>query len=198
MNLEETSVYISTILSGQLLHVSHQKIPDLLTLDKDDVNKGLCGKPNGLWLAYDINWIAWQGDPYIPEYVYHFKLKDNPFVNLSDERSTNCKNKILNIRPHELYLFAEMYKNTQPKLPYELFDKIAWNQVAANYAGVNFVDYDKFYKKAGQQNSKFLFKHIWYSGIDISSMCIWNMDAIEQYNLIITQRSDNKQIFDKM
>ena len=145
-------------------------------------------KPTGFWYSIDTLFDKTNGLTFNITntnhccYIYKLDIPDKHYT-----KSLNDKNKILILNTiNRINRFIEKYKYKKPvilKNPSDEYFYINWKEVARDFVGIEFnpffVDYDQC---------------SWYSGVDLSSGCIWNKDIITKYTKLYAYKRKNKWI----
>jgi len=143
--------------------------PDWAFYDKDQkTHYGF--KPKGLWMGKGTSWL---------DYLQRIDWYDKITEYTSVFRVEVDESKVITLRTKEEYLdFTKLYgekktKNWEGK--YSVISNIDWFRVAKDYDGIRVVN---------PNHHKFDDNISWVYGWDISSVCIWNDDAIKSHDLI--------------
>lgn len=126
-------------------------------------------KPRGLWLSDEdeYGWLQWCTDN---EYVHDVGLNVCYEVTLKETAN------ILYINTVEELLAIPV------KEKYGLMFVVDWSNIAENYDGIIITPYQ--WKCRNHQSC------FWYYGWDCASGCIWNLDAIDKFQLL-SYRKEN-------
>jgi hypothetical protein len=124
-------------------------------------------KPRGLWYATGSEWLKYV------KYEYQDKMSEyNKIIKLNLDLSRM----LIIDTPEKFLAFEQKYVptiNTE-----ELLDRVLWDEVAKQYAGVEISPYF----------SKFRF-HRWYYSWDVASGCIWDFSIIKSFEKIFPQET---------
>jgi hypothetical protein len=143
----------------KLLHYTSKPLSKLN--DMKYLNRFGC-KPNGFWLSIDDEWLQFceaNGFSTFASgescYVYEFEIKDWSNIYIVD----SIDNPLL-------------YKN-----------HVDWKDLSSRYDGIAFLEYTKV--KQGLTEEGRCCECLWFYGIDVSSICVWNTDILIQKSLKI-------------
>jgi hypothetical protein len=125
------------------------------------------GKPGGLWLSCDEEWMAWSTDAdfNLEGLAYSHPIILLPFA------------KILRLASVEAILaftkkYLAPYQSPLPSL-YTSTYKIDWAPVKVLYQGIIIAPY--------QWGCRLNMETSWYYGWDCASGCIWDLAAVESF-----------------
>lgn len=119
-------------------------------------------KPVGLWYSINGEWEQW-----VLENMDSWKRKYTHIIDVDTS-------KLLIISTLEaLDTFIDKYKSNRE------YRTLQWGKlIDEGYYGIEFLNY---WDIKNQAMNKFDFNYAFYWGLDCSSGCIWNMDAIKLY-----------------
>ena len=126
-------------------------------------------KPRGLWYSIDKEWIDWcKGN--IPNWIKKYNIE-------------------LEIKEDEILIIKSLedLENLQSKYKLEVSESLAfinyidWNQVSKDYKGIEFQNYWKIKNEIMWCEDCI---NIFYSSLDCSSGCIWDLSCITKQTLI--------------
>lgn len=134
-------------------------------------------KPGGFWycLPESVSEIT---SMFSYEYCYKVTLVEDCYTDL-DHKNTN---KILLLDSQDkVSRFADKYLLVVSipcvgSEPYTIYH-MNWEQVKKDYGGIEFGNYRKFYGAD-------MLKMLWYSTIDFSSGCVWNLELVKDTELV--------------
>ena len=163
---------IDHLESYENLHMSKE----LITKNKLDFTKyfnapSIC-KPEGLWYSIGTSWLSWVKSE-MPHWEYQFLYE--LIIDKSKLFIINNSNDLTNFIAN--YLIP---RNSSNSYNYFELNKIDWYKLAKEYSGIEF----RNYKKSYQLQIKYVSIPTWYDGIDVSSGCIWDKNALLSVNLI--------------
>mgnify|MGYP001769505466 CR=1 FL=1 len=149
----------------------------LLTKDKIDFTKYFNApsirKPQGFWYSLGTDWLSWVRSE-MPHWEYPFLYE--LLIDKSKLLIINNTNDLLNfINEYSIANSSIKFDNR-----YE-YKKINWYILAKKYSGIEFSNYRKSYLLNKNELNTL---SLWYDGIDVSSGCIWNKNALISINLI--------------
>lgn len=139
-----------------------------LTLDHLAMSRTTPLKPGGLWLSDDsrnCGWARWcLIEDFMPDRLaYKYAIE----IDLANILIINNLEQIEKITKENLVFHIK----------YRYFD-MNWNEIHAQYKGVLFSPYEKYYNELND-----LEKYLWWSGIDCDSACVWDHTAIRYFGL---------------
>lgn len=132
-------------------------------------------KPRGFWYSINIEWLNWVKSE-MPDwefpFLYELILDKTKILSIHNENDLKeFFNKYISKKQIELSI-GDFYYRTN------------WYKLSKDYSGIEFLNYKKSYNM-NIDISPFEFKKIvWYDHIDVSSGCIWNINALISINLI--------------
>jgi len=142
----------------------HYSDAETLCLEKKYLQGIYKLKPCGLWYSINNEWLKWCKSE-MPSWITKFKF----------ELNINTSNILIISNISELQSFCSEYKY---KLnPFKSLDYIEWARVSKNYDGIEIRNYDNL-----KYDRNLDYKNVWVYGWDISSGCIWNLQALKNYN----------------
>lgn len=132
---------------------------------------GIDRKPFGIWYAFNDGWFNHIASG-MPEWVSDYRATFEIEIDL-------VRILVLSTR-RELRAFARRY--ARPSLfqqgfekhglpPEDVFDWIAWHEVAERWSGIEFRPYAPDSDHLGD----------WYASLDIASGCVWDTRAIRSF-----------------
>lgn len=116
-------------------------------------------KPKGLWYGVGKSWINWvqsEEPQWMGKYIYKLTLT-NSVLKLSSVSATRQ--------------FSKKFKADCPGL-----QCIDWQKVALEYSGIEIAPYQSSLR------SSVLIP--WYYTWDVASGCIWNVNAVQKFELV--------------
>lgn len=158
----------------RLLHYSEEPVD----FDRDRVYEqdllSVSGKPDGLWVSVpgERDWPTYcrEGGVYLHDLTHIHEVQLRPYPNILRLSS-----------PLDVDLFHTVYS-----VPTALsFGRgrdswgVDWPRVASEYAGLVIAPY--IYSRR--------LRYLWYYGWDCASGCIWNLEAIESFELTTHETS---------
>ena len=177
-------------------HISHNRMTRLSSTKSlfsinmifdSEPNKIL--KPDGFWASikwywieelmkgYHYNEIDYTFDPYRKYYVdpeifvYEVNIDENTFVNLNEKKGLD---KILQLKTYsDMLNFYDKYGFDIKED--SLYEYIDWKKVYMDYGGIELSVGSLWDLRINNKN----LKRRWYSGWDISSVCIWNNELVK-------------------
>jgi hypothetical protein len=124
-------------------------------------------KPTGLWYSYYGNWYNWALDG-LPEMLFKYnhkiEIKKDSLISI---RKKDINKILLLDNKKDVITFSKRYGVNKFNNGFIYID---WNFVSKDYGGIEFNPYLK--------EDYDIMDYIWYSSIDVSSGCIWNLSYI--------------------
>lgn len=133
----------------------------------------LTWKPDGLW--YEIKDCLFRvGAMRWGDYIYELKVDTKCICIIEDFEDLE--------KFHSKYAKAFNFESTKSYL-------IDWKKVSKEYCGFEVKNYNKIIKQTTNYD-----KHLWFTMIDFSSGCIWDLNAIKSasYFRKVGKREKNK------
>lgn len=133
-------------------------------------------KPKGLWIGIKDNWLKfWYIDEKMDSldglYIYEAIINSNNYTDRKYYRTGKYDKKIFIVRTKEdiEYMSSEYgYKDKE-------YTIINWDKFSKRYAGIKIVDYI--------QDTKLKLDNLWYATYDVDSICVWDLNLIENISL---------------
>lgn len=158
-----------------LFHYSIEKIQCLEKREYEQKKVKFHCKPNGLWVSVEgddyennYNWKQWcQLEGYALEHLsfcYEIILKENSNLLYLENKK-------------DIFDLAKKYpfKTRDWDPEYDSY-QINWSEIKKNYQGIIITPY--------QWDCRLALESSWYYGWDCSSGCIWDLDAIKEFNFV--------------
>lgn len=149
-------------------------------------------KPRGLWLSddsQDYGWLEWCEDN---EYRTDHYLSQTEFAFAEGAN-------ILHLRSFgEVMTFQKMWFDTSDVTLQPVLRRVNWAVIAKQYDGILISPYDRV--RTWEVRCP-----LWYSGWDVPSACVWNLDAVvnvrqsrldEEINKALEELKDPKKAWD--
>lgn len=166
-------------------------------------------KPRGLWAGVGKSWIKWvksEMPEWIGDYIYTFDIKK---IEDYDPDQHYYNNSVIRLAPEMVDLFnyefsfyninsgrkyrntAQGYNNYKKVKQMNNFDsiKVSWEAVSKICGGILFSPYNKYDVDPSI---------LWYSGIDVPSVCIFKKEAITNWKGYSYKTTYRKWIFKKL
>lgn len=123
-------------------------------------------KPVGLWYGYELDdnistWMDWVGENnfYLDRYINHYEL------------IINTSNFLIVDNNDTLSFINNNYKLISNDDIINQFNYIDWKKLKKDYDGIEFILENLTYDRCSLE-------FLWLSTLDVSSGCLWNLDAI--------------------
>lgn len=158
----------------------HASKKEIKRINFENITLNIFFKPNGLWYTNNKDWINWcKKEQFCNSYKYFYEVK----IEHTDLNNPDIK-KILYLKTIEdLVKFTEIYgQETIQYHQYNVF--INWSDVSKLFGGIEInmkrIDHDDKY-----------YDYLWWQSLfDVSSGCIWNMNAL----ISIKSREETKYL----
>lgn len=155
-------------MKTEILHRLHNSSTEQLDLTRiyEEINGGPCNKPRGLWYALDNTWykIAYDDD-HIFEHNHFLELDLTSIFIVEDSRDLMKLDSIISI-----------YKANYPD----------WTKLLnKGYKGVEFRNFEFI---------TFDYRVYWFSALDCSSGCIWDLSCIKEVKTVIKNHHEQERI----
>lgn len=162
---------INHLLTYENIHMS-KRIIDSIHFENYCNAPIVSMKPRGFWYSLGTEWLEWvrNEEPHWEyQFLYELIIDKSKLFIIND--SNDLTDFIAN------YLIP---RNSSNSYNYFELNKIDWYKLAKEYSGIEF----RNYKKSYQLQIKYVSIPTWYDGIDVSSGCIWDKNALLSVNLI--------------
>lgn len=154
-------------------HYADQPLELDRTRTYDQTERGN-GKPRGLWVSVpgEDDWPHWVAENEFRTEYYVVKHE----VVFAKDANILFLETIAAIRE-----FAEKYKSTDGDAWNTYFARIDWDRVAKDYDGIVIAPYRYWELRWDIAEPDNFF---WYSGWDVASGVVWNLNSIEEVRLV--------------
>ena len=165
----------------KLIHYSSQKIDQLEKREYSQKDIEFQAKPRGLWISVEgenlgYNWKEWCeiADFRIECLVFSYKIilkEDSNILHLKTEE--------------DILEFTKKYRlKTREWDPEWDTYQLDWDEVKKRHQGIIISPY--------QWECRLALESSWYYGWDCSSGCIWDLDCIQEFNLLKQESLKNE------